>query len=140
MKDKKKIGIIAGVTAAILAFTITFVVAGVPVRTADSGAETVLQVANLSCGACLKVIENELRKNKGMLGMTSDLASGLITIKHTSQLTPERLAQLVTGAGYPAKVVPAEIAANKAGAAGGAGCRGCGPNGCKLPDPTPGKS
>lgn len=140
MKDKMKIGVIAGVAAALLALTITLVVAGVPARTADNGGETVLQVANLSCGACLKVIETELRKNKGMLGMTSDLAAGLITIKHSAELTPERLAELVSGAGYPAKVVPAATAANQPGATGGAGCKGCGPSGCKPPAPTTGKS
>jgi len=127
MKNKVKIGVIAGIAAALLALTITFVVAGVPARTADNGGETVLQVANLSCGACLNHIETELRKNKGMEGMTSDLAAGLITIKHTAELTPERLAELVTGVGYPAKVVPGKGAAEQSEVATMPGCKGCAP-------------
>lgn len=143
MKDKLKIGLIAGLAAALLALTINFVVAGGPGRSGGSGGsgtETVLQVANLSCGACLKTIEDELRKHKGMLGMSADLGSGLITVKHNADLTPARLAELVSAAGYPAKVAPATTAANQAGAAGGPGCRGCGPRGCNLPAPAPGKS
>lgn len=133
--NKIKLGLIAGVAAALLALSITFVGAGTPAPAAGTTGETVLQVSNLSCGACLKHIETELRKNKGMVGMTSDLATGMITIKHTGDLTPERLAELVTGAGYPAKVVPASSAANSTGAAGTPGCRNCGPKGCKLPAP-----
>lgn len=140
MKNKFKIGMIAGVVAALLTLSITFVVAGVPSRSPDSGSETVLQVANLSCGACLKNIETELRKHKGMLGMTSDLATGLITVKHTAELTQERLAELVTAAGYPAKVAPAVGATSPTDTAGNPGCKGCGPKGCKLPAPTPEKS
>lgn len=140
MKEKIKPGIIAAVTAALLALTITFVMAGGSGRTGGKAGETVLQVSNLSCGACLNTIENELRKNKGMLGMTSDLANGLITIRHTADLSPERLAELVSGAGYPAKVATSATANNQAAAAGTAGCRGCGPKGCNLPAPPPGKS
>lgn len=140
MKNKFKFGMIAGVAAALLALSITFVVAGAPAGSAGKGNETTLQVANLSCGACLKTIETELRKHKGMQGMTSDLAGGMITIKHTGELTPERLAELVTAAGYPAKVAPTDAAANQAAAAGTPGCKGCGPKGCKLPAPTPEKS
>lgn len=140
MKDKVKIGLIAGLAAALLALTITFVGAGATGRTGASGNETVLQVSRLSCGACLKTIEDELRKHKGMLGMNADLATGLVTVKHTAELSPERLAELVTAAGYPATVAPPATAANQAGAAGSPGCRGCGPKGCNLPAPAPGKS
>lgn len=141
MKSKFKLGMIAGLAAAMLALCITFVVAGTPGITTGKGKETVLQVANLSCGACLKTIETDLRKHKGMLSMTSDLAGGLITVKHTAELTPMRLAELVTAAGYPAKVAPAGAAAKQADAAAGTpGCRGCGPKGCKLPAPAAEKS
>jgi copper chaperone CopZ len=136
MKNKLKFGLIASLATALLALTITFVVAGAPTPATGTAGETVLQVSNLSCGACLKTIETELRKNKGMLGMNSDLATGLITVKHTAELTPERLAELVTAAGYPAKVASAGTAANQAGTPG---CRGCGPKGCNLPAPAPSK-
>lgn len=139
MKNKLKIGMITGMAAALLALGITFVVAGTPAPTAATAGETVLQVANLSCGACAKNIEAELRKHKGMQAMTTDIATGLITIKHTAELTPQRLAELVTGAGYPAKVASTGGAANQAGA-GTPGCRGCGPKGCNPPAPAPAKS
>lgn len=139
MKSKFKLGMIAGLAAALLALCITLVVAAT--STNGKGQQTVLQVANLSCGACLKTIETDLRKHKGMLSMTSDLAGGLITIKHTAELTPTRLAELVTAAGYPAKVAPAGAASKQADAAAGTpGCRGCGPKGCKLPAPAAEKS
>lgn len=125
MKNYVKIGTIAGMVTALLALCITFVVAGTPA--AGKGSETVLQVANLSCGACAKHIEGELRKHKGMEGMSTDIAAGLITIKHTAELTPERLAELVTATGYPATVAPAGKAADQTGAATKQGCKGCTP-------------
>jgi hypothetical protein len=78
-----------------------------------------------------------------MLGMTADLGTGLVTVKHTAELSGERLAQLVTGVGYPAKVAAAgeagAVPANP-GNAGGYGCgRGCGPRGCAFTAPPPGQ-
>ena len=103
------------------------------------GLETTLQVARLSCGSCLATIEGELRKFDGMLGMRADLSQGLVTVSHTEALTPEKIAEVVTSAGYPAKLVDvadsgAKVPATAAG--GGSGCgsgRGCGPGGCGLP-------
>lgn len=137
MKSKAKIGVISGVAAILLALSITFVVAGNSRVAKGDATETTLQVANLSCGSCLYTIEGELRKYPGMVGMTADLASGLVTVRHTAELTPERLAQLVTQAGYPAQVAAAGAGAPvAAGGAGGFGCgRGCGPRGCALPPP-----
>lgn len=120
MKSRVKTGIIAAVTAALLALSITFVVAG-------NSSETVLQVANLSCGSCAKNIEKELRKHKGMEGMSADIASGRITIRHTAELTPEQLAELVSAAGYPAELAPAETTAKPGAAATKPGCKGCDP-------------
>lgn len=127
MKNKAKISIIAGMATALLALCITFVVAATTNPTAGNVGETVLQVSNLSCGACAKHIEGELRKHKGMEGMSTDIAAGQITIKHTAELPPERLAELVTAAGYPAKVAPAGTAADQAVATAGPGCKGCAP-------------
>jgi copper chaperone CopZ len=125
MKSTFKFGMIAGVAAALLTLSITFGMAGSPAPTIGTAGETVLQVSNLSCGACLKHIETELRKDKGMLGMTSDLATGMITVKHTADLTPERLAAMVTAVGYPAKVASAGSAADQTGTAVTSGCKGC---------------
>lgn len=127
MKNNAKIGVIAGMVSALLALCITFVVAGTSTPTAGNGKETVLQVSNLSCGACSKYIESELRKHKGMEGMSTDIANGLITIKHTADLTPEQLAGLVSAAGYPAKLAPTAASTGQNETAAKPGCKGCNP-------------
>jgi copper chaperone CopZ len=136
MKSKAKIGVISGVAAILVALSITFVVAGNRLGITGEVSETTLQVSNLSCGSCLYTIESELRKYPGMVGMTADLASGLITVKHTAELAPDRLAELVTEAGYPARLAAAEAVKTPASGPGGFGCgRGCGPRGCAIPAP-----
>jgi hypothetical protein len=65
--------------------------------------------------------------------MTADLGRGLITVRHTAELSAARLAELVTEVGYPARV--AEAAAVDASATRPGGCGGCGPRGCALPAP-----
>ncbi len=143
MKSKAMIGVISGVAAILVALSITFVVAGNRRIAAGDVSETTLQVSNLSCGSCLQTIESELRKYPGTVGMTADLATGLVTVKHTAELSGERLAELVTQVGYPARVAAAGIAgaplAGPAGA-GGYGCgRGCGSGGCAFPAQPPGQ-
>jgi copper chaperone CopZ len=87
----------------------------------------------------LATIEGELRKFDGMLGMRADLSRGLVTVVHTEAFTPEKIAAVVTAAGYPAELVDVADSAAKVpatGALGGSGCgsgRGCGPGGCGLP-------
>lgn len=138
MKGKTKFGLIIGAIAVVAVLSISYVAAknGRAVDTAN-GLETTLQVSRLSCGSCLATIEGELRKFDGMLGMRADLAQGLITVNHTEAFAPEKIAEAITGAGYPAKVA-ANIAtqAPASGSSRGYGCggsRGCGSGGCGLP-------
>jgi copper chaperone CopZ len=143
MKSKAKIGVISGISAILVALSITFVVAGNRLGVKSDVDETTLQVSNLVCSSCLYNIESELRKYPGMVGMTADLATGLVTVKHTAELSAERLAELVTAAGYPAKLAEAGIAGAPVTGpanAGAYGCgRGCGSRGCAFPAPPPGQ-
>lgn len=65
---------------------------------------TTLAVERITCGACLRVIDAELRKVPGILGMTADLATNRVTVDHDPALTAAEVAAKVTGAGYPARV------------------------------------
>ena len=139
MQGKTKFGVIIGAIAIVAVLSISFVAAKNSRAVNKDGLETTLQVSRLSCGSCLATIEGELRKFDGMLGMRADLARGLVTVSHTEAFTPEKIAEVVTAAGYPAKLVDvADSAASvpATGAVGGSGCgsgRGCGPGGCGLP-------
>jgi copper chaperone CopZ len=139
MQGKTKFGVIAGAIAIVAVLSISFVAAKNDRAVNKNGLETTLQVSRLSCGSCLATIEGELRKFDGMLGMRADLSQGLVTVSHTEVFTPEKIAEVVTAAGYPAKLVDvADSGARvpETGVFGGSGCgggRGCGPGGCGLP-------
>lgn len=66
---------------------------------------TTLAVDRITCGACLRVIDAELRKVPGILGMTADLPTRRVTVDHDREVTPGEVAAAITAAGYPARVV-----------------------------------
>jgi copper chaperone CopZ len=66
---------------------------------------TTLKVDKLSCGACLRVIDAELRKVPEILGLTADFASGQVTVDHDFAITPVAVAGVVSACGYPARVI-----------------------------------
>ena len=153
MKGKTKIGVLAGVLALVIIMSISYVAANnsrdgsvIADNTRDL-TETTLQVSNLSCGSCLGNIEAELSKSAGMVGMSADLGKGLVAIRHTDELSPEKIASTITGIGYPAKVLVSQASNTRAPSVLGdpratSGCSGCGPRGCGLtpPQPSPEKS
>ncbi|MEN8135309.1 MAG: heavy metal-associated domain-containing protein [Thermodesulfobacteriota bacterium] len=145
MQGKTKFGVIIGAIAIVAVLSISFVAAKNGKSVNEKALETTLQVSRLSCGSCLATIEGELRKFDGMLGMRADLSQGLVTVSHTEVFAPEKIAEVVTAAGYPAKLVEVADAGARvpaAGASGGYGCgsgRGCGPGGCGLPVAPPEK-
>ncbi|HSH14116.1 MAG TPA: heavy metal-associated domain-containing protein, partial [Desulfurivibrionaceae bacterium] len=65
---------------------------------------TTLAVERITCGACLRVIDAELRKVPGILGMTPDLPTRRVTVDHDQEVTPDEVAAAITVAGYPARV------------------------------------
>jgi len=106
--------------------------------------QTIFKVSNLSCGSCLYTIEGELKKYDGMLGMGADLSQGLVSVSHSADFTDEKIAQVITEAGYPAQVLgqaelnqpsqapgaPQQV--RRGGCGSGAG-GGCGSGGCGFP-------
>jgi len=66
---------------------------------------TTLAVDHITCGACLRVIDSELRKVPGILGMTADLPSRRVTVDHDPEVTPGEVAAAITAAGYPSQVL-----------------------------------
>ncbi|MGE3376512.1 MAG: heavy-metal-associated domain-containing protein [Vicinamibacteria bacterium] len=71
--------------------------AGEPVR-------ATLDVPSMNCSLCPIAVAGVLRKQPGVQQASADLASKTARILYDpDQTTPERLAQAVTEAGYPAK-------------------------------------
>jgi len=101
---------------------------------------TTLQVSNLSCSSCLANIAAELRKLSDTYGMNGYLSRGVVLVDHTDTLENSRIAAIISGLGYPARVlatnvIPAQKAfasttnnrsANPAFRSGG-GCSSSGP-------------
>jgi copper chaperone CopZ len=140
MKGKSKLGLIAGAIVIAAVLSISFVAAKNEQVGERNGLETTLRVARLTCGACLGTIEGELRKFDGMLGMRADLSQGLVTVSHTAAFAPQKIAAVITDAGYPAQLL-AEAGSVGLAPTGGCGSgRGCGSGGCGLPAAAPAKS
>ena len=78
---------------------------GKPGAAAEQVSRTTLAVEHITCGACLRVIDAELRKVPGIQGMTADLPTRRVTVDHDPEVSPGEVAAAVTAAGYPAQVV-----------------------------------
>ena len=66
---------------------------------------TTLQVSNLSCTSCLNNIAAELKKLPETYGMNGYLSRGIVIVDHTNTLENKRIAAIISGLGYPARVV-----------------------------------
>jgi len=79
---------------------------------------TTLQVRNLSCTSCLSNIGAELSKLSETYGMNGYLSRGIVLVDHAGTLENSRIAAVISGLGYPARVVATnEVPAQKAFAA-----------------------
>lgn len=119
-----------------------FLLLGLTLAASRSGAadepvrRTTLTVERITCGACLRVIEADLRKVPGILGMTPDLPGRKVTVDHDPEVTPGEVAAAITAAGYPARVVAslplpraeARLFRRGSGFNSGAGCNPGGTN------------
>jgi copper chaperone CopZ len=86
---------------------------------------TTLQVSNLSCTSCLANIAAELSKLPETYGMNGYLSRGVVLVDHADTLENNRIAAIISGLGYPARVVATnEIAAQNAFAKSQAGAAG----------------
>ncbi|MFC1843220.1 heavy-metal-associated domain-containing protein [Thermodesulfobacteriota bacterium] len=61
-------------------------------------------VNNLSCSSCLATIEAELKGLSGTIGMDANLQQGRVIVDHQPELDSEKIALVITNAGYPAEV------------------------------------
>ena len=76
---------------------------------------TTLQVSNLSCTSCLANIAAELSKISETYGMQGYLNRGIVIVDHTDNLKNSRIAAVISGLGYPARVLATnEVPAQKA--------------------------
>lgn len=147
--NKKKVGVAISLLVGAVVLSISLVTAKNSGVFAVDVIESSYQVSNLSCGSCLGTIEQELRKYDGMVNMTADLSTGLVTIGHTAELPDRAIAVAITEAGYPARLLNAEDAqilqrraasgTGRAGGGCGSGGGGCGSGGCGFPQQTPPK-
>ena len=95
---------------------------------------TTLQVEQMRCSSCLRVIDAELRKVPGIVGMTARFSQGQVVVDHEKAVAAKTITAVITGLGYPTTVVSSlEIARRevnrfkRAGFGVGAGC--CNPGG-----------
>ena len=97
--------------------------------------KTFLNVSNLSCSSCLFAIRTELARYDGMVDMEANLNQGWVAVTHEPVLTPDRIADIISSLGYPARVEPdgkANSEAQRDGLPPGAACYGCENNGCSA--------
>ena len=67
--------------------------------TADSVA--VLKTDGMTCGACSKTVSDVLQSVKGVTVTEVDIEKGLVVVGYdTKTVTPEKLSEKVTGAGF----------------------------------------
>ena len=99
---------------------------------------TVLNVRNVSCGSCLRVIESEFRKTPGITGMAADIRRGIVVADHENEITSGEVAGVVSRLGYPSNVVSTTLIGKKEArvfrrlAGFGAGPEGCSQGGCST--------
>ncbi len=76
---------------------------------------TTLQVGNLTCTSCLSNIAAELSKISETYGMNGYLNRGIVIVDHTDTLENSRIAVVISGLGYPARILATnEVPAQKA--------------------------
>ena len=98
---------------------------------------TTLLVERLVCTSCLGLIEENLQKIPGVLGMSADLRSGTVTADHTLRISGPQIAEAVSRLGYPASLVKQEeVASNKVNKFSNSfakcGVGGCSTGGCNA--------
>lgn len=92
----------------------------------------IFKVDNLSCGSCLRAINQGLSSMDGFSGMGTNLFRRRVAVDFVDPLSAQKLGQAITGLGYPAtldSVAPvtqeesfAYLQALRRGSGTGAGC------------------
>lgn len=121
------------ISAVLLVVTLT-VIGAVSFSFGGDSRRTTLKAERMRCSSSLRVIDAELRKVPGVIGMAADFGEGLILVDHEPGVSAGEIAAVIAGVGYPAAVVSdQEIPSSetnhfqRAGFGVGAGC--CTPGG-----------
>nr|MBF0221492.1 heavy-metal-associated domain-containing protein [Desulfobulbaceae bacterium] len=99
----------------IIIHTFFLVIIGLTVVVGDGSAKaqgvqrTTLLVENLVCGSCLSLIEANLKKIPGVLGMSADFQAKTIIADHTLRISGADLAEALSSMGYPAALSSQEV-------------------------------
>ena len=95
---------------------------------------TVMQVSDMQCGSCLRVIDAELRKIPGIAGMTANFRKGQVVVDHETEVSAEEISGLISGLGYPTATISTDVLPagslkrfERSGFGSGPGC--CNPGG-----------
>jgi copper chaperone CopZ len=88
----------------------------------------------MRCSSCLRVIDAELRKVPGIVGMTARFREELVVVDHEAGVAGKEIADIITGLGYPTTVVSSLVITGKEvnrfqRAGFGSGSGGCNPGG-----------
>lgn len=119
-----------------MALTVLVLFALLPAAFVAAGpVKTFFKVSNLSCSSCLFAIRTELAGYDGMVDMEANLNQGWVAVTHEPILSPDRIADIISSLGYPARVEQGGEAHREAKSEGlppGAACYGCENNGCSA--------
>ncbi len=66
--------------------------------------ETKFTVPTIVCGGCANGIKNALGKVSGINKVDVDVSKKVVTVEHDAQISPEKLADVLDDAGFPAEV------------------------------------
>ena len=70
---------------------------------------TTLEIAGMSCGACVRHITRALDGMTGVISLEVDLQQGAAVVEHLVEWTDERaMVAAIKDAGYPARVIARE--------------------------------
>ncbi|SLN14055.1 Copper-transporting P-type ATPase [Pseudoruegeria aquimaris] len=84
---------------------------GYPARTA----EVVLSISSMSCASCVGRVEKALAALPGVVDVAVNLAAETARVRYLEgALSPERIAEAATRAGYPARIAQADAARSRA--------------------------
>jgi copper chaperone CopZ len=65
---------------------------------------TVLNVASMSCGSCVRHVTSALAAVPGVSQVNVQLRSGIVEVQHRETAGPQELVEALAGAGYEASL------------------------------------
>jgi copper chaperone CopZ len=68
--------------------------------------ETLLDVEGMSCGSCVRHVNQALTRVDGVQGVEVRLREGKVLVKHGPAVAPDALVEALQHAGYPSQPTP----------------------------------